>query len=639
VYACNYQFSISGDTGTDTAGSWSTPTKVLEDGVDGSDGLSTYYYPVYRRLSGAPSTPTGGSYNFGTNTGTPPTGWSNTVPASDGNPIYISTALASVQGATGTDSTLTWSAPTVLAQDGTNGVPGANNAVVSLYRKSTSGTTSPASFTGTATYTFSTGAVTGLSFNSWSVTPPSLSLGEYLWVRQAVASSSTPTDTILIEEWSTAVVASYAGENGINGLNSRALFLYRKNTSTTAPTSFTGTATYDFSTDALTGLTLNSWTRTAPSLGKGEYLWVRQAVASSNTNTDTIPIAEWSASAIVGIGGQDGSDGIAGIRGTAALTASYNNTVYNVSVTALSSAQVAALWNGAASATYANEVEGDTLIVTNTSTDANGGTHIYEYTGTAWTASGTFTINGNQVINGTLAAEAIGTGSLVSTASVGGQPAFSIDMDGGAVFRGLEIRDSSNNIILASGGTIDYSAIGGTKPPSDADNTASNTAAGIAGQGAFATLNQISAANISTYMANASIDTLHIGANKVVLPVSSYTSGVEVRNATAGVEENYGGLTALTEGYPATFICSFVASIGTELGSGVCNFYLRDGSGGLVWNSGDMEFLQDVPQQITVMRALPATGSSETLNLHFKTDKTRVIRVRAFSLQWLVTKR
>jgi hypothetical protein len=212
-------------------------------------------------------------------------------------------------------------------------------------------------------------------------------------------------------------------------------------------------------------------------------------------------------------------------------------------------------------------------------------------------------------------------------------------MDGGAVFRGLEIRDSSNNIILASGGTIDYSAIGGTKPPSDADNTASNTAAGIAGQGAFATLNQISAANISTYMANASIDTLHIGANKVVLPVSSYTSGVEVRNATAGVEENYGGLTALTEGYPATFICSFVASIGTELGSGVCNFYLRDGSGGLVWNSGDMEFLQDVPQQITVMRALPATGSSETLNLHFKTDKTRVIRVRAFSLQWLVTKR
>ena len=93
------------------------------NGSDGSDGLSTYLVPVFIRSASAPSTPTGGSYNFTTKSTTVPSGWSSSVPAGT-NPVYTSTALASISGPLGTDSTLTWSTPTVLATNGTDGIDG-----------------------------------------------------------------------------------------------------------------------------------------------------------------------------------------------------------------------------------------------------------------------------------------------------------------------------------------------------------------------------------------------------------------------------------------------------------------------------------------------------------------------------------
>ena len=46
-------------------------------------------------------------------------------------------------------------------------------------------------------------------------------------------------------------------------------------------------------------------------------------------------------------------------------------------------------------------------------------------------------------------------------------------------------------IVITAGGSVDYSLVGGTKPPADADHTASNTAAGIVGQGSLATANGV----------------------------------------------------------------------------------------------------------------------------------------------------
>lgn len=124
MYVSTTTFSISGDTGTASAGTWSAPVLFVQDGLPGSSGSSTYAYPIYRRSATAPATPTGGQYDFGTNTGTPPAAWSNSIPAG-ADRLYISTAIASAPGAAGVASVLTWSAPVILAQNGTDStVPG-----------------------------------------------------------------------------------------------------------------------------------------------------------------------------------------------------------------------------------------------------------------------------------------------------------------------------------------------------------------------------------------------------------------------------------------------------------------------------------------------------------------------------------
>ena len=137
--------------------------------------------------------------------------------------------------------------------------------------------------------------------------------------------------------------------------------------------------------------------------------------------------------------------------------------------------------------------------------------------------------------------------------------------------RGLTIKDQEGNVIfgaaaglsasyinglgsLATADSIDYNSVTGTKPPSNADNTSENTAAGIAGQGTLATksevrlgkdvkfpdgtvinstdlvskLSKINSNTISTfidgaaitnaYIGNAEIDTLKIKGNAVTVP-------------------------------------------------------------------------------------------------------------------------
>ena len=209
---------------------------------------------------------------------------------------------------------------TDLSVAGRPGVAGANldgakGGIVSLYKKSTSNSTAPALFSGNFTYTFSNGAVSGGTLNGWSHVLPSLTNGEYIWVSIATASNSGSTDIIPTSEFDTPVVHSGL----INGVsitgaagNSNALVsLYKASSDpSNAPASFTGTITYTFASGAITtDGNLNSWTRTVPTVAQGAYLWVRQATASANTTTDTIPIGTWSAATVTAASGIDGPDG------------------------------------------------------------------------------------------------------------------------------------------------------------------------------------------------------------------------------------------------------------------------------------------------------------------------------------------
>ena len=187
---------------------------------------------------------------------------------------------------------------------------GFNSATASLYKKSTSNTTAPADPTGNFTYTFSDGSIvaqSGADLDGWSTAVPSLGNEEYAWVIQATASNRNTTDTIAASEFSDAAIHSGGGETGVTGNSNALVTLYRVHDSgSTGPTSFTGTLNYEFSSGNITttgSANLQNWTKNAPAVPAGSYLWIRQASVSANTTTVDIPIASWSGAVVTSISG------------------------------------------------------------------------------------------------------------------------------------------------------------------------------------------------------------------------------------------------------------------------------------------------------------------------------------------------
>jgi hypothetical protein len=101
---------------------WTAPVLT---GENGTDGTSVFVYTVFQQSATAPATPGAqGSYNFGTTTGTPPAGWSNTPVSVNTNPIWATTAQATttVTGGTWTAVAGDWSTP--VQYTGAGGVDG-----------------------------------------------------------------------------------------------------------------------------------------------------------------------------------------------------------------------------------------------------------------------------------------------------------------------------------------------------------------------------------------------------------------------------------------------------------------------------------------------------------------------------------
>lgn len=182
--------------------------------------------------------------------------------------------------------------------NGTNGADGLNSASVFLYQRAAS---SPAAPSGTFTYTFATGVLSGGTPGSWTQAIPAND-GNPLWVIVAVASANTATDSVAAAEFSSPVIDSGAG------LNQAVVRLFQRAAST--PSVPAGTLTYTFSTGGLSG-TLGSWSTSVPA--GSNPLYVTQAVAIGSGATDTIATGEWSAPVIMA---QDGATGAAGTNGT-----------------------------------------------------------------------------------------------------------------------------------------------------------------------------------------------------------------------------------------------------------------------------------------------------------------------------------
>ncbi|AFU45871.1 hypothetical protein C380_10850 [Acidovorax sp. KKS102] len=293
--------SINSSTGAYSAtakGSWPDATKVavitLQAAVTGGptltkdfvltkalQGVSGFYADyVFIRAASAPSAPS---------TASEPTaqGWSD-APPSGSNPLYMSTALRDVLTNAVSGS---WSTPVRL--DGAAGATGAAGQYLEAqYAKNTSATTAP---------------TTG-----YTTAPPSLGSGEYLWMqtRVVVPPAAAPA-------WGTAVrISGEQGDTGAAGQNVAQVFAYRR--SATALTTAHkpggtsdgsgGASSYTFSTKTLTLPTGTGWASTPPT--GTDPLYVTVATAASATDTDSIPVAEWSTPVKLADNGANGANGL-----------------------------------------------------------------------------------------------------------------------------------------------------------------------------------------------------------------------------------------------------------------------------------------------------------------------------------------
>lgn len=96
--------------GQSNAGIVSPQTGSESSGLYGNNTVfgGTYFeWFIFKEASTQPATPTGGSWNFLTNTGTAPSGWTQSPPTAPTNEVWVSIALVNSK----TTSSFTWSTP------------------------------------------------------------------------------------------------------------------------------------------------------------------------------------------------------------------------------------------------------------------------------------------------------------------------------------------------------------------------------------------------------------------------------------------------------------------------------------------------------------------------------------------------
>jgi len=113
-------------------GSSPTGGLVAEPGAE-SSGLygnstnfgGTYFeWFIFQESATAPATPTGGSWNFLTNTGTAPTGWTTAPPVNPTNTVWFSISIVNSRNT----AALVWTAPAPLVEQGPPGTAATVNA-------------------------------------------------------------------------------------------------------------------------------------------------------------------------------------------------------------------------------------------------------------------------------------------------------------------------------------------------------------------------------------------------------------------------------------------------------------------------------------------------------------------------------
>ena len=185
--------TASSESSTDTIGTneWTTPVVLVANGSKGTNGYNQATIYLYQRSSTAPSAPSSGqTYTFSSGSlSSVPTGWSTSVPATDGNPCYVTTAAAISRSSTATISG--WSTPTKLVQDGENGLNAKLITVTGdqVFKVDASGTVSPSNIVLTA-------EVQNETFAKWQYYRWDTTSSQWVWTDYPTGTITNSTLTV-----------------------------------------------------------------------------------------------------------------------------------------------------------------------------------------------------------------------------------------------------------------------------------------------------------------------------------------------------------------------------------------------------------------------------------------------------------
>ena len=198
---------------------------LAQRGLAGEDGLNVTIVWLFQRSStGAPSKPTRNlSYDFTTGVLSPIApatdleGWSQTIPSgSDLIPCYVTTATASSQETVDVIDYGEWKSVELFVQSGEDGY---NTATINVYKRSLTQPAKPyTNYTGSLTYTFSTGtlspAPTTSEAGGWSLSIPTADSNSYpCWVSSISAISRGNQATLNVSSWTSPAKLV---ENGVS---------------------------------------------------------------------------------------------------------------------------------------------------------------------------------------------------------------------------------------------------------------------------------------------------------------------------------------------------------------------------------------------------------------------------------------
>lgn len=91
-------------------------------GDAGNNGVTYFEGTIYKQSAVLPDTPTGGSFNFATNTLVAPSSWLVNEPNATITPTYKCTFLFETADASATITATTWTVPTVCTVAGADGI-------------------------------------------------------------------------------------------------------------------------------------------------------------------------------------------------------------------------------------------------------------------------------------------------------------------------------------------------------------------------------------------------------------------------------------------------------------------------------------------------------------------------------------